>query len=185
MTQFMTLLLVSFLSVSALAQFDDREVPLPPPTGPGNGIPNTPPPPPGQRPPVDNPQYPPVDPGQPQTPPPATNIETPYTLGAAQTLSTDAAEFRFRPAFGFERLTKLQLVGIDKKVRIHSVVIVYANGMGSYQVPNFDGILREGESRGAFLPSQPVQEVIIVAGNSSFWRKAGGFRVDVTAITSQ
>lgn len=188
MNQFITLLLVSFLSVSAMAQFDNGEVPLPPPTGPGNGIPSTPPPPPGQRPPVDNPQYPPAEPsqpGQPVPPAPINGRETAYSLGTAQTTKVSLTEFRFRPAFGLERLYRLQLVGINKKVSIESVIIVYANGMGSVQVPNIGGILRAGENRTTYLTGQPVEEVIVNAGNSSFWRKVGGFRVDVTAITGQ
>jgi hypothetical protein len=179
-----SLFLVSFLTVTAFAQ--SNEIPLPPPTGPGGGNPGTPQPPynPPSQPsqPVPPPEYPPQQPG---TPPPAYG-ETPYTLGAAQTVSNDSATFTFRPQFGLDRLHRLQIVATSRKVNVRSVTVVYANGMGSQQVVGLDGIIRDGDmSRMVYLTGTPVEQVIVEASSSAFWRKKGGFRVDVTALPNQ
>jgi hypothetical protein len=103
-------------------------------------------------------------------------------LGDIQTTRVATREYRLYPRSGLTKISALRVTGTLKKVNINSVRISYSDGYGDQTVSGLSGSLAAGESRTIRLSGARVSVIVISASNSAFWRKAGAFRVDASAV---
>jgi hypothetical protein len=152
----------------------EEDLPLPLPEDPGHQNPGPRPPP---------PPYPsPEDPGQPpQQPQPPSGASRDYSLGAGDTGRFKERTFIFYPNSLWRRVTRIALTGTRNNVKIKSVDIMYADYPDTRFEYNLVGELGAGSTRNAYLEGRPITAIRITATNKYFWKKPGGFRVDVTA----
>ncbi|RYZ83714.1 MAG: hypothetical protein EOP06_19420 [Proteobacteria bacterium] len=183
MKNFAVLCFVSLFAMGAFAQSSD--IPLPPPTGPGNGNPGTPQPPRNQ--PTQPPAQPPYeDPGYPgyPTPPPATPPAAPremtYSMGAAQTNRSGQMEFYFTPRWDANGLVAVEIVGLENKINVNAVYVVYQAGTAPQLIPGLVGQVQAGESLQASVSPYygPVSRVIVRASAVGVLRRTGTFQVN-------
>lgn len=150
----------------------EQDLPQPLPDEPGHEQPTPQPPP-----------YPsPEDPGQPpQQPQPPSGEPREYSLGAGDTGRFKERTFTFYPNSTWRRITRVGLTGTRNNVKIKSVDILYADYPDTRFEYNLVGDLVAGMNRQAYLDGRPITAIRITASNKYFWKKPGGFRVDVTA----
>jgi len=122
------------------------------------------------------------------TPEPApTPVPTPspkpesYSVGAGDTGRFKEREFTFYPRSDWNRITYVRILGVQNKIKIKSVLIRYADNMNSELGANLSGNLQTGGILQTWLQGRPIYSITVVAQNKYFWKKPGGFRIDVTA----
>nr|BFD62346.1 hypothetical protein BdHM001_10270 [Bdellovibrio sp. HM001] len=147
-----------FATLGAQAQ-QDLPLPLPDEPYPGEPSPN---------------------PNPPPKPPPRQEI--PYSLGGGDTGRFRTRTFDFFPRVDLNRIVRIRLVGTRNNIEIKDVVIQYADGTGEWPEQRLPGELKSGGVRETWLNGRPVYRIQIKASNSHFWKKPGGFRVDVIAV---
>ncbi|QLY24409.1 hypothetical protein [Bdellovibrio sp. KM01] len=168
--------IVLILTVFSLSySHAEEDLPLPLPEDPGQEQPT-----PHPRP--QPPPYPaPEDPQPPQYPQPPQGQSRDYSLGAGDTGRFKERTFTFYPNSSWRRVTRVGLTGTRNNVKIKSVDIMYADYPDTRFEYNLVGELVAGSSRNAYLEGRPISAIRITATNKYFWKKPGGFRVDVTA----
>jgi len=180
MMKFASFIFAALFASAAFAAFAvENDVPLPPPSGPGQTQPTPIPPPP------EPPDQPPTDPSQPPEqprPPQQPGREVDYTLGSVQTTRFVAHDYVLYPTQGLQQIHMLRLTGLSNKVNIRSVVVSYANG-NQEEVYDLSGTLELGQTREAYLSGAAIVSIVVRASNSAFWRKPGAFRVDASATS--
>ncbi|WP_413557905.1 hypothetical protein [Bdellovibrio sp. HCB209] len=166
--------IVLVLTVFSLSfSYAEEDLPMPLPDDPGHSDPAPQPP--------QNPY--PEDPGSqpPQQPQPPSGPSRDYGLGAGDTGRFKERTFTFYPNSTWNKVTRIQLQGTRNNVKIKSVEVFYADYPGSRYEYNLMGELTAGTTRLSFLDGRPITAIKVVASNKYFWKKPGGFRVDVTA----
>lgn len=146
------------------------DLPQPLPDDPGQQNPQPPP----QQP----PQYPPNQPPQQPLPPP-TGTPTRYSLGSGQLTRFKEREFVFYPTTGMNRLARISLTGMGNTIEIKEVRIQYADYFDERMDYMLPGDLGNGNTRTSSLDARPIYKITVKASAKYFWKKAGGFRVDV------
>ncbi len=164
--------IVLFLTVFSLAYTHaEEDLPMPLPDEPGHQDPSPQPSP-----------YPyPEDPQPPPQQPPPSGPERSYSLGVGDTGRFKERTFTFYPNSTWRRVTRIALTGTRNNVKIKSVDIMYADYPDTRFEYNLVGELVAGSTRNAYLEGRPITAIRITATNKYFWKKPGGFRVDVTA----
>lgn len=118
-------------------------------------------------------------PGEP--PPPPRQVEVPYTLGSGETGRFGARTYQFFPRADLNRVTKIRLVGSRNNIEIKEVRILYADNSGRFE-RTLPGDLHSGRIREAYLDGRRIYRIEVTASASYFWKKPGGYRVDITAV---
>ncbi|UXR65054.1 hypothetical protein EZJ49_02165 [Bdellovibrio bacteriovorus] len=155
------LILLTATSLFATGSVQAQPMPLPDEPYPGEPNPSPNPPPPVK-------------------PPPRQEI--PYSLGGGDTGRFRTRTFDFFPRFDLNRIVRIRLVGTRNNIEIKEVLIQYADYSGERQEFRLPGELKSGGIRETVLDGRAVYRIQIKAANSHFWKKPGGFRVDVIAV---
>ncbi|WP_413575219.1 hypothetical protein ACLVWU_13030 [Bdellovibrio sp. HCB290] len=176
------LLILTVFSLSYSKAEQDLPMPLPD-EPPGHEDPSDPyppyePPPQNPRPPQ-NPQ--PPQPTPPEYPQPPSGQSREYSLGTGDTGRFKERTFTFYPNSTWNRVTRIGLVGTRNNIKIKQVDIMFADYGDTRMEYNLMGELGAGSTRSAYFEGRPIAAIRIVASNKYFWKKTGGFRVDVTA----
>ncbi|MEK2688067.1 hypothetical protein [Bdellovibrio sp. GT3] len=176
--------IVLFLTVFTFSfSHAEQDLPMPlPDDPPGQEWPEEPeqpeqPQPPAPRP----PQQPPQNPQPPQKPQPPSNEVREYSLGAGDTGRFKERAFIFYPNSTWRHVSNISLTGTRNNVKIKEVIITYADYGDSRYETQLEGELIAGSRRTAYIQTRPIASIRIVASNKYFWKKPGGFRVDVSA----
>ncbi|MNK07457.1 hypothetical protein D3C87_253710 [compost metagenome] len=129
-----------------------------------------------------NPPAPPVPPPPPERPPaPAPIEEIPYSLGSGSTDRFGEKTYYFNPRYDLSNLKTIRIVGRRNKIRIESVRVYFLD-IGEREITSLRGDLSPGSARVYKLQGRPVGRITVTASASYFWKKPGGFRVDVVAL---
>lgn len=147
-----------FATTSVQAQ---QDLPLPLPDEPYPGEPNP-------------------NPTPPPKPPPRQEI--PYSLGGGDTGRFRTRTFDFFPRSDLNRIVRVRLVGTRNNIEIKEVTIQYADYSGERPEFRLPGELKSGGIRETALDGRPIYRIQVKAANSHFWKKPGGFRLDVIAV---
>lgn len=161
-------LLLMLFSFSLTVANEELPRPLPDESYPGEPYPVPPP--------SDPPKPPPPKPSPPKK-------EIPYTLGSGETARMGSRTFEFYPRVDLNRVVRIRLVGVRNNLEIDEVTIQYSDYYGGERNDlRLPGELKSGGTRESVLDGRPVYRIRIKASASYFWKKPGGFRVDVISV---
>ncbi|AHZ86451.1 hypothetical protein AB1A81_05630 [Bdellovibrio bacteriovorus] len=122
-------------------------------------------------------------PGEPYpVPPPAPPKDVPYSLGGGETGRFGTRTFDFFPRYDLNRIKRIRLVGLRNNLEIVEVHIQYADSSAERREYRLEGELKSSGVREAALDGRPIYRISVKASPSYFWKKPGGFRVDVIAV---
>lgn len=121
----------------------------------------------------------PEDPNPNPAPPPRQEVM--YTLGQAATDRFGSRTFEFYPRADLSKIVRIRLVGTRNNLEIKDVRIKYADNWGDRRDLQLPGDLKSGGVRLGYYEGRSVFRLEITASASYFWKKPGGFRVDVVA----
>ncbi|MBO9666220.1 MAG: hypothetical protein J7501_05350 [Bdellovibrio sp.] len=163
--------IILLLTVCTLTHaYAEEDLPMPLPDEPGHQYPEP------------NPAPRPTPRPEPEQPAPPSGQTMTYTLGVGDTGRFKERQIFFYPSSAWTRVNRITLTGVRNNVKIKSVRIYYADAWGG---PSEDysliGDLKVGTTLQAYYDSRPISSIEVTATNKYFWKKPGGFRVDVTA----
>lgn len=113
---------------------------------------------------------------------PPRGVEIPYSLGSGQSGRWGNATYQFFPRADLNRLVKIRLVGFQNNIEIKEVRLLYADNSSERYERTLPGDLRVGGIREAYLDGRRILRIEVTASASNFWKKAGGYRVDISAV---
>lgn len=121
--------------------------------------------------------YPPTDPGNPPR-----EVEIPYTIGSGDTDRFSDKTYNFYPRLDLARVVRLRLVGLNNPIEIKEVKILYVDSRDERNELTLTGELKPGQAVQAFLEGRRIFRIQVTAIASVFWKKPGGYRVDIIAV---
>ncbi|AHI05356.1 hypothetical protein BDW_04240 [Bdellovibrio bacteriovorus W] len=171
--QILVALFSSCISLAALSQESSGPLPLPLPDPP-----RAPEPRPRPRPPAPTPP-------PPEERVPAEPEYIAYSFGVTDlgAYGSKAYQFMLHPSIG--QLVEIKLLGTEDNVDIKEVRIYSSNVYLVRNVSSLAGNLRYGEIKTAKLEGAMISRIEIVASASSFWKRPGSFRLDITTMKNR
>lgn len=88
----------------------------------------------------------------------------------------------YYPRKGQARLVRLRLLGMRNNINVKAVRLYFSNPSSVREVYELEGTLGSSEVVDALLNGQVATKIEVIAGPAYFWKKPGGYRLDVGAI---
>lgn len=126
--------------------------------------------------PEDPSDQPPPDRRPPQPP----QAEVPYSLGSGETNRLGTSDFDFHPRFDLDKVIRIRLILSGNPIDVEEVEVVFADNGERRRFTFLEGELNV-RFKEVFAPGRPVYRISIKASSVGFWKKPGGFRLDIVS----
>lgn len=173
--QILIILFASCISLVGFSQEVDGPLPLPLPDPPRSPEPRPSPTPPLPAPPTTPPEErAPVEP----------EISS-YSFGVTDLGAYGSKHYQFMLHSAIGQLIEIKLLGTEDNVDIKEVRIFSSNVYLVRNISALAGNLRYREIKTAKIDPSMISRIEVVASASSFWKRPGSFRLDITTMKNR